>query len=174
MDAKVIVISGSMGAGKTTVMAEASDLLAAHGTIHAAIDLDGLGIGHVPEGAWPDLAYRNLAAVWENYARAGVTRLLLAEAVESAAELDRIQGAIPDAEFVVCRLRATPATMRARVAAREPGMLRETFVARVVELDAILDVAGLEDFSLVNDTASVTDVARELLVRAGWLPSLEL
>ena len=101
MDAKVIVISGSMGSGKTTVMAEASDLLAAHGTIHAAIDLDGLGVGHVPEGAWPDLAYRNLAAVWENYARAGVTRLLLAEAVESAAELDRIERAIPGAEFVV-------------------------------------------------------------------------
>ena len=169
MDAKVIVISGSMGSGKTTVMAEASDLLAAAGVIHAAIDLDGLGIGHVPEGAWPDLAYWNLAAVWQNFARAGATRLLLAEAVESADELDRIRNAVPDSEVVVCRLRARLSTMQQRVLTREPGMLQETFVSRVAELDALLDDAQLEDFFLENDDAPVTEVARELLVRAGWL-----
>jgi hypothetical protein len=169
MDVKVIVITGSMGAGKTTVMAEASDLLAAAGVIHAAIDLDGLGIGHVPEGAWPDLAYGNLASVWQNYARAGATRLLLAEAVESDEELDRIRSAIPNSEIVVCRLRARLETMQQRVLAREPGMLQSTFVARVAALDALLEAAQLEDFSLSNDEGSITDVARELLVRAGWL-----
>ena len=139
MPSKVIVITGSMGAGKTTVMAEASDLLAAAGVNHAAIDLDGLGIGHIPEGAWPDLAYRNLASVWENFARAGATNLLIAEAVETAAELERIQAAIPEAEIVVCRLKASPETMQRRVRAREPGMLQDVFVARVVELESILD-----------------------------------
>jgi predicted kinase len=169
MASRVIVITGSMGAGKTTVMAEASDLLAAAGVNHAAIDLDGLGIGHVPEGAWPDLAYRNLASVWENFTRAGATNLLIAEAVETAEELERIQAAIPDAEIVVCRLRATPETMQRRVRAREPGMLQDVFVARVLELESILDEADVEDFALSNDRSSITDVARELLVRAGWL-----
>jgi predicted kinase len=169
MDVKVIVISGSMGSGKTTVMAEASDLLAAAGVIHAAIDLDGLGIGHVPEGAWPDLAYRNLASVWENYAEAGATKLLLAEAVESRGELDRIRRVIPNSEVVVCRLRANLETMQQRILAREPGILQDTFVARVAELDALLDAAQVEDFSLLNDEGSITNVARELLVRAGWL-----
>jgi hypothetical protein len=169
MDVKVIVITGSMGAGKTTVMAEASDLLAAAGVIHAAIDLDALGISHVPEGAWPDLAYGNLASVWQNYARAGATRLLLAEAVESDEELDRIRSAIPNSEIVVCRLRARLETMQQRVLAREPGMLQGTFVARVAALDALLEAAHIEDFSLSNDEGSITDVARELLVRTGWL-----
>jgi hypothetical protein len=158
-----------MGSGKTTVMAEASDLLAAAGVNHAAIDLDGLGIGHIPEGAWPDLAYQNLASVWENFARAGATRLLIAEAVQTAEELDRIQAAIPDADIVVCRVRASAETMQRRVQAREPGMLKEVFVARVLELESILDEAQVEDFSLSNDEASITSVARELLVRAGWL-----
>ena len=38
----VIVITGNMGAGKTTILAEASDLLTAGGIVHAAIDLDTL------------------------------------------------------------------------------------------------------------------------------------
>ena len=169
MMSKVIVISGSMGSGKTTVLAEASDLLAARDVVHAAIDLDALGIAHVPEGERIDLMHRNLASIWENYAAAGVTRLLLAEAVESRAELDRIQRAIPDSTVVVCRLKARLETMQQRVSMREPGMLREQFIARVAELEALLDRAQLEDFSLVNDDGSVTDVARELLVRAGWI-----
>jgi ribose 1,5-bisphosphokinase PhnN len=169
MMSKVIVISGSMGSGKTTVLAEASDLLAARGVVHAAVDLDALGIAHLPAEVWNDLMHRNLASIWENYAAAGVTRLLLAEAVESRAELDRIQKAIPGSTVVVCRLRAKLETMRQRVSLREPGMLREQFVARVAELDTLLDRAQLEDFSLVNDDGSVTDVARELLTRAGWI-----
>jgi hypothetical protein len=166
----VLVITGSMGSGKSTVLAEASDLLAAHGTIHAAIDLDTLGVGHVPEGAWPDLGYRNLAAVWENFARFGATSLLLAEAVESVEELDRIRAAIPEGDIIVCRLTAPLATMQRRVAAREPGMLQHTFVARVAVLEEILDDADLEDFTVHNDGRSVTDVARDVLAGAGWLP----
>src|SRR5688500_7102899 len=36
---RVLVITGSMGAGKTTVMGEVSDLLAARGVRHAALDI---------------------------------------------------------------------------------------------------------------------------------------
>jgi hypothetical protein len=167
---RVIVITGSMGAGKTTVMAEASDLLAAAGISHAAIDMDTLGIMHLPTPAAFDLACRNLASVWANYAAAGLTRLLLAEAVESQDDLDRIRRAVPDSQVVVCRLTARLETMERRVGLREPGMLQASFVARVAELDAQLDAARLEDFRLDNDAAPVTDTARALLVRAGWIP----
>jgi hypothetical protein len=50
--------------------------------------------------------------VWRNYADARAARLLLAEAVESAAGLDRIREAVPGAAIVVCRLRADLETMR--------------------------------------------------------------
>jgi len=59
--------------------------------------------------------------------------------------------------------------MQRRVQSREPGMLQDVFVARVLALESILDEVQLEDFSLSNDEASITSVARELLVRAGWL-----
>ena len=79
MDVKLIVISGTMRSGKTTVLSEASDILSSSGVVHAAIDLDGLGICQLPAGLADDLMFRNLASVWANYRAAGVTRLLLAE-----------------------------------------------------------------------------------------------
>ena len=169
MKVRVLVISGSMGSGKTTVMAEASDILAARGVAHAAIDLDALGIVHVPEVMSHDLMYRNLASIWGNYAAAGVNRLLLAYAVESRAELDRLRQTLPAAEITVCRLRAKLETMQRRVRLREPGFLQSRFVARVAELETLIDGAGVEDLSLSNDDCSVTDVAHEILMRAGWL-----
>ena len=166
---KVIVISGSMGAGKTTVMAEASDLLAANGVVHAAIDADTLGMVHVPGTSSTDVIYRNLEAVWRNFAAAGVNRLLLAEAVERRGEIERIRTAVSGADITVCRLTASIETMRRRVMLREPGILQARFLARMAELNARLDDAHVEDFSLENDGRSVTEVAGELLARAGWL-----
>jgi hypothetical protein len=37
-----------MGAGKSTVLAGASDILARRGAVHAAIDLDALGLAYPP------------------------------------------------------------------------------------------------------------------------------
>lgn len=157
-----------MGSGKTTVMAEASDILAANRIAHAAIDLDALAIVHasaVPD----DLLYRNLAALWGNYAATGVHMLLLAYAVENRAALNGVQETVPGAEVIVCRLRAPLETMQQRVRLREPGFLQQQFVARVAELETLLDRAGVEDFAIDNAGRSVTEVAREMLTRAGWL-----
>ena len=166
---RVLVITGSMGAGKTTVMAEASDLLTASDIVHAAIDLDALGIRHAPEARGHHIEYRNLAAVWRNYADAGIRRLLIAEAIEGRAELELLREAIPGSELRVCRLTASLETMQQRVRMREPGVMQDTFVKRVAHLDAVIDEARVEDFTLDNSDRSITDVAREMLVRAEWL-----
>ena len=158
-----------MGSGKTTVMAEASDILSARGIVHAAIDLDALGIARLPAGAPDDLQYRNLAAVSSNYAAVGVNRLLIAAAVEDRAMLNRVREAVPGAEVVVCRLKASLKTMQQRVRVREPGMLQDELVARAAELELLLDRTRIEDFSLDNDDGSVTQAANEVLARAGWL-----
>ena len=69
----------------------------------------------------------------------------------------------------MCRLTVSLETMQQRVRLREPGILQQSFVARVAELNDTLDRAHLEDFSIVNENRSVTGVARDMLVRAGWL-----
>ena len=91
-----------MGSGKTTVLSEASDILTAQNIPHASIDVDALGTAHLPPpGQNTQLMYRNLQSVWENYARAGVTRLLLARAIEDRAELQLCRNAVRGAELVI-------------------------------------------------------------------------
>jgi hypothetical protein len=72
MHVQVIVISGSMGSGKTTVLGEAS-ILSASGVVHAAIDLDAVASALLPDAVSTDLVYLNPASVWTNFATAGVT-----------------------------------------------------------------------------------------------------
>ena len=49
------------------------------------------------------------------------------------------------------------------------GMLQEQFVVRVADLERLLNAAALENLSIENDHTSVTDIARDLLNKAGWL-----
>src|SRR5262245_9478455 len=110
---RLLVITGSMGAGKTTVMAEASDLLTARGITHAAVDLDALSLAFRPDrSSTTDLAGANLRSVWQNYAAAGIDRLLLAAAVESADQLQQFRTILSATAVVVCRLTAPLATMQ--------------------------------------------------------------
>jgi len=166
VNAEVLIISGSLGAGKTTVMSEASDLLCAAGVDHAAIDLDALTIGHLLHAA--SLTQRNLAAIWQNYASFGIRRLLLAGAIDTLARLEEIRSSIPDARIVICRLRASIRTMEERVRWREPGMLQAELIERVSLLDAELDASAFHDFVVENEDRRITDVAREVLTMAGW------
>src|SRR5258706_7597577 len=102
-----LLITGSMGSGKTTVLSEASDLLTARNIPHASIDVDALGTAHLPPTLQNNqLMYQNLHSVWENYAHAGVTRLLLARAIEDRTELQQSRSAVSRAQFVICRLTA--------------------------------------------------------------------
>jgi hypothetical protein len=166
----LLIITGSMGAGKTSVLAEASDILALRHIIHAAIDLDALGLAHLPSAAGnDDVMYRNLQSVWTNYDSLGVRRLLLARAMEDHAELELCRGIVSAANTAVCRLTASTGAMQQRVKTRESGILQAEYVARVAKLDAILDRARLEDFIVINENRPLTEVAQEMLVKAGWI-----
>jgi hypothetical protein len=78
----LLVITGSMGAGKTSVLGEASDILTLENIPHAAIDLDAFGLAHLPTGASNDaVMHRNLQCVCKNYAALGIRRFLVARAI---------------------------------------------------------------------------------------------
>ncbi|HTW57780.1 MAG TPA: hypothetical protein VMD99_06615 [Terriglobales bacterium] len=166
----LLVITGSMGAGKTSVLGEASDMLALHNIPHAAIDLDALGLAHLPSGARNDaVMYRNLRCICKNYAALGVRRFLIARAIEDRATLECCRAAVAARNTIVCRLTAKIGTMRQRIKMRESGVFQKQFVARAATLNSILDRARVEDFALTSDDRSVSQIAREMLLKAGWI-----
>lgn len=166
----LLIITGTMGAGKTAVLGEASDLLTQRQIVHAAIDLDALALAHLPSAGPNDgLMYQNLRSLYANYLAAGVQRFLVARAIESESQLKLCREIIPATKTVVCRLTAGLEIMEQRVAGRDPGISRDQYVSRVGKLNAILDRARLEHFPVINENRSLTEVAREMLVKAGWL-----
>ena len=158
-----------MGSGKTAVLYEASDILVERRIVHAAIDADALGVAYLPAAAGDDVLWENLRSICTNYLRLGVRRFLMARALEDKAQLELCRSILPDAGILVCRLAANIETMERRVDRREKGVLRRSYVARVAQLNSILDEAQVEDFTISNETRSVTEVALEMLARAKWI-----
>lgn len=167
----VLVLNGSVGAGKTTIGGAISCVLASVGVPHAFVDRDALCVSWPQSGRYnEDVANENLAAVWTNFRARGAERLVVASVLESTDDLKSVRDAVPGAAIVVCRLRASGAVRETRLHAREHGISREWHLARSVELEIILNRAAMDDFSVDNDSRSPDAVAHEVLARAGWPP----
>ena len=93
----------------------------------------------------------------------------MARAIEEDTHLRLIRDIIPVANTVVCRLTASIEMMKRRVQMRDFGISQRKYIARVAILNDILDRARLEDIVVANENRSLTDVALEMLVKAGWI-----
>jgi predicted ABC-type ATPase len=166
-----LLITGTVGSGKSTIAAEVNELLAERRVPNAAVDLDALTWQWPPSSAWNnDLMFENLAALWTNYRSHGATRLILARVLEDRAELERYRAAVPGAEITICRLLAPEATRLERLQSRmPPGRSRDWHLDRTVELESTLVRLGCEDFKVQNSNRSARDVALETLARADWI-----
>lgn len=113
-----LVLIGSPGAGKTSVLGALSDLLTIEDIPHALIETEALTAAHpaLPDEQW----VQQIAAVSGLYRRFGYELLLVVVTVETAADLRQAVAAIGADEHVVVRLQAEPATLRRRITEREP------------------------------------------------------
>jgi hypothetical protein len=75
--------------------------------------------------------------------------------LSARAELELVRSFVSATSNVVCRLTAGLEVMEQRVRMREPGVLQGEHVARVATLNAILDHARLEDFTVANESRSL-------------------
>lgn len=171
----VLLVTGTIGTGKTVVAAEIGEVLARRGLVAAVVDLDWLGWVCRPEnaadipGAVYSLIVRNLAATWPNLRGAGAERLVLARAVTHRDEVDAIRDALRGVELVVVRLTAAPETIRARLEGRDSGAILEEHLRRAVEFDRLLDEGDIADATVSTDGRAPRDLARDVLVAAGWI-----
>jgi hypothetical protein len=168
-----LLITGTVGAGKTSVAAAAGSILAEASVPHSVIDLDALS------QFWPTppddpfnlaMELRNLAAIAGNYLSAGAHRLVLAGVVETMSDRVRFCEAV-GVELCVCRLRADLTELHRRLRLRHAGADAEMrwHLNRAGELDQILDRAEVADFEIMSDGRTLTDVADAVLARVGWI-----
>ncbi len=174
MRVPVLLITGPVGVGKSSVLSEMEDLLQAAGVRFAAVELDALSYCHPPA---PDddrvrskLTFRNLAALWRNFRAAGAERLIVSRVLEARREVASYRKAVPGADITVVRLRASVPTLRKRIARREIGLGRTWHTRRAAELARIMDRERVEDVLVDTDGRTVNTIAREILNRVGWLP----
>ncbi len=169
---RALLITGTVGAGKTSVADALGGLLAEAGIAHGVIDLDRLS------QAWPApaddpfnalLMLQNLRAVAANFLAAEAQWLILAGVAEDADDRRRLSEAV-GVPLAVCRLHVELAVVHARLRHRhrdEPEDLR-WHLARSGELAAILDRAAVEDFAVDATRGSVAEVAEKVLRATGW------
>jgi len=167
-----LLISGTVGAGKTSVAEMAGDLLTEAGVPNAVIDLDWL------RRSWPSpagdrfnvsMALRNLRSVARNYRKAGAARIVLAGVIETRVERDRHQDAL-GVPLAMCRLLVDLPLVRARLARRHEGegAVLQWHLDRSGELDAILEAAAVEDFTVSATNLSISSTAKAVLSTVGW------
>jgi DNA polymerase III delta prime subunit len=167
----LLLISGPVGVGKTTVGNEVSSSLERRGVAHTFIDMDAL--------AWtyprpPDdrfgkkLALLNLRDVWTNCAAKGSHNLIIARVIETRQDVEQIERAVPGARSLVCQLRANDETLIDRVRTRELGSGRDWHEARALELARSLQNKAPADFVVDTDGRLVSDIADEIVGQVEW------
>lgn len=146
---RALLITGSVGVGKTTVTDAVGEELAARGIPGTALDLDWL------RRSWPTpaddpfhhrLELATLAAVAEVHRSAGAQVLVAAGVVEGREDRPDYEAAF-GGPLTVVRLTAPRELVRERLHRRhelDPDGLA-WHLARFDELSAILDDAGVED-----------------------------
>ena len=169
----VLVITGPVGVGKSTIAAEAAWLLRQAEVPHALVDLDRI------EQCWPvpaddpwneRVSHRNLACMWANFRQAGADRLIFARVLETRSLLRRVTAAVPGAQITVVRLRAPLAVLHERIRTREASD-PEWFLGAAAYTAEVFERAQVEDHLVDNENRPATAVAEEVLHRVGWLAS---
>lgn len=157
-----VVLVGSPGAGKSSVLEALATQHDIEDVAHGAIEAGQLSLGRplLPASSW----VAQLAAVLSLQREAGRRRFLISATVVTAADLAAVRSATAAERLLVVCLRASPETVAARIDAREPDRWpgKQPLIERARTLAA--STPGLPGIDLVIDTEgrAAEDVAAEV------------
>jgi hypothetical protein len=166
--AKVLVVCGASGTGKTAALWEIGHILQRRGTRHALIDSDEL------DRIWPQpepveklisISRRHLQVMWETYSDLNIRQIVLCGVMASIPEsASWITDAIPGSTSTFVRLKADRLTREIRIRGRELGSGFEHDMAasnRASEYIEDHDQPGVP--SVATDGKTVAQVADAVL-----------
>lgn len=168
----VLVLTGPVGVGKSTVASEAARLLREAHVSHALVDLPRIGEAWPPpvDDPWNErLIHRNLANLWENFRLAGASRLLICRVLECRSSLRYVADAVPGANITVVRLRAPLDLLRERLIARESPRPADWYLNAATYLVEKMEQSRVEDYLVDNGSRLPQEVAKDVLRCVGWL-----
>ena len=168
----LLLISGPVGVGKTTVGEEVSNLLEQRGVTHTFLDMDCLAATYPrpsDDRFGTRLALLNLREVWTNCVAAGSRNLIISRVVETQHDVEEIQRMVPTSRPVICLLRASHRTLVKRVRARELGSGRSWHEARAIELAKSLERSAPADFVIETEGRPLPEIADEVAGKVDWV-----
>ena len=174
MRAVVLVLSGPVGVGKTTVADALSHLLTERHIAHALADLDALSElePRSPGDRFASgFSLANLAVLFSNARSCGARCLIVPRVMEDAGDVADVRAAIPGADVVVVRLHAPLSTLEERLRRRERGDSLAWHLARAEELSQALERCGPAD-CVLEAIDSPETVAQRVLDVTGLLSRL--
>jgi hypothetical protein len=165
-----VVITGPPGAGKTSVLTALVDALSDDDIAHAALEVEMLVWTHpaLTDEQWA----RHLRTACDLYREAGHQLLLVAQTLETDADVAELLDAVGADDVFLVRLEADPASLVERIIEREPATwsgLRH-LVEHAQELAA--SMPALSRVDLVSSTEGERPEAVAARIRAGrpdWL-----
>jgi hypothetical protein len=163
-----IFLNGSYGVGKSSTLDHIGDRLANSGQPFSLMDVDWF------HRSWPPatidtgnklIEAANMAAVWENYQKAGPRQLVISGVIASADDLDRYCSALR-LQIRPVRLVATATVTEQRLRSRYRPSQESTLrwhLERHEELTDRLAAANLDELVIDTDELTPSAVAQHAL-----------
>jgi dephospho-CoA kinase len=168
---QVVALSGTVGAGKSTIAVVLRDALLARGYAAGELDVDAIAneTSSPPDDPFNErVVVAHLRAMRPHWRDAGLEVLILPRVIETAAQRDAYAEALGEPVRVV-RIDAPTATRHARLVARHPpGPERDWHLARTDVLAVLLVETGAEELVVSNDDRRPSAVASEIADLLGY------
>lgn len=163
-----VLLTGTVGAGKTSIAIEIGERLETAGVPWSAIDLDWLcWISPARDSGRSvhEVLVETLGAVWPVHRAAGVQRLILARGMRNTAEIESVRSAVPDVDLQVVQLIVDHDVIRRRLGERDSGAQLEQHLAILEELDP----GPLPGVQQVSNTGNLSGCVGEVLHFLRWM-----
>jgi hypothetical protein len=164
---ELLILHGPPAAGKSSLAKAMHELLRTRDIQNAIVDLDYLANIHPLKHI--GIQYRNLAAVWPNYATLGEIKIILPTYLQPG-DLEAITTAAPANRTIVCEVTAPTAALEARISSREPNEFQRNRHLEILhEYPATSPYADKIDFKVLNHDTPLEAIALEVLQKTGWI-----